>query len=124
LRATGAETADGLNLVQRLGEMGEPLYDKLEPTGFRDNAETWLSTAAVMARISFANAVVNGQVPGVRIDKARFAGKDSAAIAHDVLNRDASPQTLAAIEKGLGTNPASPGPAIGLVIASPEFQRR
>jgi uncharacterized protein (DUF1800 family) len=124
LRATGADTADSFSLVQKVTDMGQPLYGKLEPTGFKDNAETWLSTAGVVARISFANALVAGQVPGVRIDKARFAGMDAAAIAHDVLNRDPSPQTLAAIEKGVGSKPSSAGPAIGLVIASPEFQRR
>jgi uncharacterized protein (DUF1800 family) len=124
LRATGAETADSFSLAQRVTEMGEPLYGKLEPSGFKDNAETWLSTASVVARISFANALVAGQVPGVRIDKARFADMDAAAIAHNVLNRDASPPTLAAIEKGVGSNPSSAGPAIGLVLASPEFQRR
>jgi uncharacterized protein (DUF1800 family) len=104
--------------------MGQPLYGKPEPSGFKDNAENWLSTASVVARISFANALVAGKVAGVRIDRARFADKDAAAIAHDLLNRDASPETLAAIEKGVGNKPASPGPAIGLVIASPEFQRR
>ena len=55
---------------------------------------------------------------------ARFAGKDPAQIAHDLLNRDASPETLAAIEKGLGGKPASPAKTVGWVIGSPDFQRR
>jgi uncharacterized protein (DUF1800 family) len=124
VRATGADTTDSFTLAQKVTDMGEPLYGKQEPTGFKDAAETWLNTASVVARIAFANALVGGQVPGVRIDKARFAGKDAPAIAHDLLNRDASPATLAAIEKGLGSKPESPGPVIGLVIASPEFQKR
>ena len=77
-----------------------------------------------MARIGFANALAAGQVPGVKVETAGFAGKDAAAIAHDLLHRDASPQTLAAIERGLAGKPASPAVIMGLVISSPEFQRR
>jgi uncharacterized protein (DUF1800 family) len=124
VRATGAETSDTFTLAQKIADMGEPLYGKLEPSGFKDGSETWLSTANLMARINFANALAAGQVAGVKVDTARFAGKDPAAIAHDLLNRDASPETLAAIEKGLGDKPASPAKTVGWVISSPDFQRR
>jgi len=124
VRATGADTSDTFTLAQKIADMGEPLYGKLEPTGFKDGSETWLSTANLMARINFANALAAGQVAGVRVDTARFAGKDPAAIAHDLLNRDASPGTLAAIEKGFGDKPASPAKTVGWVISSPDFQRR
>ena len=77
-----------------------------------------------MARINFANALSAGNVPGVKIDSARFADKDPAAIAHDLLNREPSPQMLAAIQKGMGDKPASPASMVGLIISSPDFQRR
>jgi len=124
VRAAGGNATDSFTLVQKVADMGEPLYGKLEPTGYKDTAETWLSTANVMARIGFANALAAGQVPGVKVDTARFGGKDAAAIAHEVLDRDASPQTLAAIERGIEGKPASPALILGLVIGSPEFQRR
>jgi uncharacterized protein (DUF1800 family) len=124
VRASGADTTDSFTLAQKVTDMGEPLYGKIEPTGFKDGSETWLSTANLMARINFANALAAGQVPGVKVDTARFAGKDPAQIAHDLLNRDASPETLAAIEKGLGGKPASPAKTVGWVIGSPDFQRR
>jgi uncharacterized protein (DUF1800 family) len=124
VRAAGGNATDSFTLVQKVADMGEPLYGKVEPTGYRDSAETWLSTANVMARIGFANALAAGQVPGVKVETAAFGQKDAAVIAHELLSRDASPQTLAAIEKGLQGKPASPGPIMGLVISSPEFQRR
>jgi uncharacterized protein (DUF1800 family) len=124
VRASGGNTIDSFTLVQKVADMGEPLYEKLEPSGYKDTADSWLSTANVMARIGFANALAGGQIPGVRVDTKRFEEKDAAAIAHDLLNRDASPQTLAAIEKGLEGKPVNPGPIVGLVISSPEFQRR
>jgi uncharacterized protein (DUF1800 family) len=124
VRASGAEAIDTFALAQKVSDMGEPLYGKLEPTGYKDSAETWLSTANVMARIGFANALAMGQVPGVKLDMARFAGKDAPAIAHDLLGRDPSEQTLSAIERGMEGKPAEPQPIVGLVISSPEFQRR
>jgi len=124
VRAAGGNTTDSFTLVQKVADMGEPLYGKSEPTGYRDTAETWLSTASVMARINFANTLATGQVPGVKVDTARFGRKDAAAIAHDLLQRDAAPRTLAAIERGLAGKPASPAAIMGLVIGSPEFQRR
>ncbi len=124
VRAAGGDTLDSFGLAEKVTDMGEPLYGKMEPAGFKDAAETWLNTASVVARISFANALVAGKVPGVKVDAARFADKDAAAIAHDLLGRDAAPQTLAAIAKGLGDKPENPGPVIGLVLGSPEFQRR
>ena len=77
-----------------------------------------------MARIEFADALVNGRIAGVPVDSARFAGKDAAAISRELLHRDASPQTLAAIEQGLQGRQTSGGVIAGLVISSPEFQRR
>ena len=124
VRAAGGDATDTSTLAQKVADMGEPLYGKLEPSGYKDTADAWLSTANVMARINFANALAAGGVPGAKVDIARFAGKDAAAVAHDVLERDASRQTLAAIERGLRSNPATPGPMVGLVMSSPEFQRR
>ena len=77
-----------------------------------------------MTRVEFANALANGQIPGVRVDSNRFAGKDVAAISHELLHRDPSAQTLAAIEQGLRGRQPAPGVIAGLIISSPEFQRR
>jgi len=124
VRATGAETADSFTLAQKVADMGEPLYGKLDPSGFKDGSETWMSTANLMARINFAVALASDKIPGVKVNTAPFADKDAAAISHDLLNRDASPETLAAIEKGQGDKPASAAATVGLVLSSPEFQRR
>jgi uncharacterized protein (DUF1800 family) len=124
VRATGADTGDSFMLAQKVTDMGEPLYGKLEPSGFKDGAETWLSTANLMARINFANALAAGKVPGVKVDTARFADKDAASIARDLLNRDPSPATVAAIEKAADGKAVQPATTVGLVISSPDFQRR
>lgn len=121
VRALDADVSDTYTLTERIGQMGEPLYAKEAPSGYKDTAEAWLSTASVMARIDFANALANNRIPGVKVDTARVKGKDDKAIATGLLDRDPSPETLEAIEAQPAPTPAS---IATLVLSSPEFQRR
>jgi uncharacterized protein (DUF1800 family) len=124
IRALGAEVTDAWSLVQKIGDMGEALYGKLEPTGYPDVAETWLSAAGLTMRMNFAASIVSGQVPGVEVDASRWKGMDSAAIAHALLGREASKQTLDAIGTGLEGKDPSPAVIASLVLGSPDFERR
>jgi uncharacterized protein (DUF1800 family) len=124
VRALGGEVTDTWTLVQKISEMGETLYGKLEPTGYPDVSETWLSASGLTARMNFAAAIVSGQVPGVTVDTARWKGLDNTAIARVLLGREPSQQTLDAIGSGLeGKNP-SPAVVASLVLGSPDFERR
>jgi uncharacterized protein (DUF1800 family) len=124
VRAVGGEASDTYMLVQKVADLGEPLYNKMEPTGYPNTGETWLSTVGAMGRINFSAALVSGLVPGVRVDPSRLAGKDAPAIARDLLGRDISPQTQAAMEKGLEGKEQTPPFIASLVLSSPDFQRR
>jgi uncharacterized protein (DUF1800 family) len=126
IRALGGEVTDAWTLVQTIAGMGEPLYEKMEPTGYPDVAETWLSAAGLTARMNFAAAVasVSGQVPGVEVDASRWKGMDTAAVARALLGHDASQQTLDAIRAGLEGKDVSPAVIASLVLASPDFERR
>jgi uncharacterized protein (DUF1800 family) len=124
IRAMGAEMTDAWSAVQRLSDMGQALYGKMEPTGYPDVAETWLGATAVIARMNFAAAIASGEVPGVFVNPSRWQGMDNASIAKALLGRDASKQTLDAIATGLeGRNP-SPAVVASLVLGSPDFERR
>jgi uncharacterized protein (DUF1800 family) len=124
VRAIGGEASDTFALVQKIADLGEPLYNKLEPTGYPNTGDAWLSTIGVMGRMNFSAALTSGLVPGVTVDPSRLAAKDQPAIAKDLLGRDASPQTQAALERGLeGKNKSAPFIA-SLVLGSPDFQRR
>jgi uncharacterized protein (DUF1800 family) len=124
VRAMGGEVTDAWTLVQKIAEMGEPLYSKLEPTGYPDTGETWLSTAGIMARINFPTALASGQVPGVSPDASRWKGMDASAIARDLLGHDPSAQTLNAIETGLQGKDPAPSFIASLILSSPDFERR
>ena len=111
--------------MQKIADLGEPLYNKLEPNGYPNTGDAWLSTAGVMGRMNFSAALASGLVPGVNLDPTRLAGKDEPAIARELLGRDPSPQTQAAIEKGLeGKRTKTPPFIASLVLGSPDFQRR
>jgi len=124
VRAIGGEALDTFALVQKIADMGEPLYNKLEPNGYPNTGEIWLSTAGIMGRMNFSAALASGLVPGVILDPSRLASQDGPAIARTLLGRDASPQTQAAIEKGLDEREFTPPFIASLVLGSPDFQRR
>jgi uncharacterized protein (DUF1800 family) len=124
VRALGGEAADTFTLAQKIADLGEPLYGKLEPTGYPETGEGWLSTANLLGRVNFATALASGQIPGVKLDSSRLEGKDAAAIAREVLGRDASAQTLEALAKGLEGKEPTARMVASLVLSSPDFQRR
>jgi uncharacterized protein (DUF1800 family) len=124
VRALNADTNDVFTLVQKVSDLGEPLYGKLEPTGYSNNGETWLSTTGVLGRMNFSTALVSGLIPGVKPDASGLAGKDAPAIAHQLLGHDVSQQVAAAIDQGVQNKGASAPFIESLVLGSPDFQRR
>jgi uncharacterized protein (DUF1800 family) len=124
VRAVGGEASETFTLVQKIADLGQPLYNKLEPTGYPNTGDKWLSTVGLMGRMNFSAALASGLVPGVTLDPSRLAGTDYSAIARDLLGRDATPQTQAAIEKGLEGKEHTPPFIASLVLSSPDFQRR
>jgi uncharacterized protein (DUF1800 family) len=124
IRASGADVTDTYALVQRIADLGEPLYGKQDPNGYADTGEAWLSTSSLFGRINFAASLMSGQIPGIKVDGARLDGKDAAAIARELLSAEASAQTREAIEKGLENKEPTPRFIAGLVMGSPDFQKR
>jgi len=124
MRALNADVTDAFVLAQRIGDLGQPLYGKLEPTGYPNTGETWTNTSGLLGRINFATALSAGQISGLKFDISRFNFKDGATVAGLLLGTSASPSTLTAIEKGIQEKGASPSLLISLVLSSPEFQRR
>lgn len=54
-RALNAEVTDTFGLAQRIADLGEPLYGKVEPTGYPNTGEIWTNTASLLGRINFCN---------------------------------------------------------------------
>jgi uncharacterized protein (DUF1800 family) len=65
LRALGAEVHSPAAVLDWVARMGQPLYAQQAPTGWLDEASTWVSGGALVARMNFALALAAGQLPGV-----------------------------------------------------------
>jgi uncharacterized protein (DUF1800 family) len=129
LRATSAEVDYALPLANQIGTLGEPLYRKVEPTGYSSANAEWVSSASLLGRMNFAISLAQNKVPGVKVDASRFL-EDPTRAARQMLFADATPQTKLAIVKALADQKSkdpkagSPAMVAGLVLGSPDFQRR
>jgi uncharacterized protein (DUF1800 family) len=118
IRAVNGDVDYAQALNGMLNQLGEPLFRKLEPTGYSNRSTDWMNSASLLARMNFAIALARGRIPGVNVDTAQFSGSASD-IEHRLLLTDPSTDTQAAIDG------SQPGPAIaGLTLGSPDFQRR
>ncbi len=147
VRATGADVEDASPLIRQLNTMGMPLYGAQPPTGYAMKAEVWVSSSALLNRMNFALALASGKVRGVKVDAVQLARStaapaESPAILSEMetslLAGDVSKQThdsiVAQIEetnKKAGQRKpadmmraADAGTITGLLLGSPEFQRR
>jgi uncharacterized protein (DUF1800 family) len=124
VRALNADVNDTFILGQRIADLGEPLYGKLEPTGYPNTAAAWTNTASVLGRANFATALAAGQIPGVKADMSRFNLKGPAVVATELLGTTPSSPMVAAIEKGIHGKEMTPSILATLVLSSPDFQRR
>lgn len=134
LRATNAQVTSALPLASELQKLGEPLYRKIEPTGYSSANDAWISSAGLLERMNFGLALTHNRLPGITVD----VNGSPMLLAHSLLQQDPSAQTQAAITKmlqdpdlqrQLASNakagpPKVPGLVAGLVLGSPEFQRR
>jgi uncharacterized protein (DUF1800 family) len=137
VRATGADVQDALPLARQLSNMGMPLYGAQPPTGYSMKADAWVSSSSLLNRMNFALALTSGKVRGVKLDAAglaRDAPPDAtlSAMEAKLLAADVSKQTHDSIVTQMNApakpeQPSRPPDAntiAGLLIGSPEFQRR
>ena len=143
-RALNSEVTITLPLSQWVGRMGQPLYLCQPPTGYSDKAETWVNTGALLNRLNFALAFAGDKMGGATIDLNNMLGEEAArdpnaALARSIqvfLDGQISPSTQATLEARLKdpqilqarlddpVKQVNEGLIVGLVLGTPEFQRR
>jgi uncharacterized protein (DUF1800 family) len=143
-RALNAESTITLPLSQWVGRMGEPLYLCQPPTGYSDKAEPWVNTGALLNRLNFALAYAGDKMGGATVDLNPMLGEEaskdpSAALARSIqifLDGQITPSTQATLEARLKdpqilqarlddpVKQVNEGLVVGLVLGTPEFQRR
>jgi len=143
VRATGADVDDAMSLARQLNNMGMQLYGAQPPTGYSMKADTWVSSSSLLNRMNFALALTSGKVRGVKVDVNQLAGGppgstdaslEISTMEAKVLTADVSKQTHDSIVAQTAVAQSQP-PAktdrppdastiAGLLLGSPEFQRR
>jgi uncharacterized protein (DUF1800 family) len=143
-RAVGADVAMPLMLVQWTNRIGQPLYQCEPPTGYSDQADAWVNTGALLTRLNFALALASNRLRGAQVNIDPWFGRDTAANPHATLERaiqsflggQASQETRDTLEKQMDdpqilratlddkVKQVNTAMIAGLVLGSPEFQRR
>src|SRR2546425_7491023 len=142
VRASGTEVTDAMPLARRLQTMGMPLYGMQPPTGYSMKADAWVNSSAILGRMNFALALTSGKLKGVQVDSDRTGNVPSdpqtalAALENTLLEGDVSQQTHDTIANKLRDpqisgrklddpmRPPNVSTIEGLLLGSPEFQRR
>ncbi len=120
LRALDADVADTTALAQQIADMGQPLYGALPPTGYSTLADAWSGSAGLLRRMGFANALVAGQIGGVKVNAGTIAGQGVRRALADLSGYDPDPGVVAAIEEGA----PQPNTLAAVIVGSPDFQKR
>jgi uncharacterized protein (DUF1800 family) len=143
-RALAADVDQPLQLAQWVSRIGEPMYQCLTPNGYSHKAAAWISTGSLLNRVNFAVALTSNKVRGAQVDINSLVGTDFGVnsqlaldrIESEFLARQISDSTRATLEKEmtepriLGAKLDDPvtqvniGLITGLVLGSPEFQKR
>jgi uncharacterized protein (DUF1800 family) len=145
VRASGAEVSDALPLARQLQTMGMQLYGMQPPTGYSMKADAWVNSSALLGRMNFALALTAGKLKGVQVDSDQIIGAGStpgdpqatlATLETSLLAGDVSRQTHDTIAAQMQPPMNDPKPGVaktsppgtsaiaGLLLGSPEFQRR
>ncbi len=147
VRASGAEVDDARALVGRLNNMGMMPYGMMPPTGYSMRADVWVNSSALLGRMNFALGLAAGKIRGVKVDAINLVAvggaepmpdpqQTLATLENSLLSGDISKQTHDTISKQLEDptvsqrrlddpkRPPNVAAITGLILGSPEFQRR
>ncbi len=148
-RALGGRPDTLGRTAQLAARLQQPLWGRLTPDGWPDDANTWMNTGAILQRIRFGIDVAAGRIPGIRVSDIASATPQARvdSVISLVLHGEASTETRSILLTGMnpfaardtsGTGgsilmstpngdrggPLSYAALVGLAIGAPEFQRR
>lgn len=139
-RALDAPPDTSLNSARLVAQMGEPIFGRLTPEGWPDEAATWMNSGTMYARLKFGADVANGRLKF--LPTANWSGWNLATaslerqvdgVINSLLGGYAEPETrklmLATVAPDSIPTGGTPGSArlrelIEIALNSPDFQRR
>ena len=144
VRASGADVTNAMPMVRQLQTMGMPLYGMQPPTGYSMKAETWVSSSALLGRMNFALTLASGKMRGAKVDvqsllrsnppveaEGSLASLESTLLAggvskqtHDTIAAQLQDPKITQSKLDDPRRSPNAGTIAGLLLGSPEFQRR
>jgi len=145
VRATNADVTNAQVLVQTLQRLGMPLYGMQPPTGYSMKADAWVNSAALVNRMNFALALGAGRLNGIQwnpqtalsgatlpgdasgavaVAEGAFLGNDVSLSTHQTILKQAQDPQVATRNNVAQTSGPNLALIAGLIMGSPEFQRR
>lgn len=121
-RAVNADVDFAGVLAQQLAQLGQPLYRKVEPTGYPAANSEWVNSAALLGRMNFGLSLAQNKFPGAKA--AIPAEATQAELEASIVPSGLSAATRESIGKALLQGDPKPELVAGLLLGSPEFQRR
>jgi uncharacterized protein (DUF1800 family) len=127
LRCLDAEVSPEADLYPWLERMGQPIYHCGPPTGFGDSARNWVNSTTLIQRFNFASALAHGKIKGVTLPPMQQADMDRL-VAELLPGRDTA-KTRELVQKRLPdrlrqNGSGEPVETLGLLLETPQFQRR
>lgn len=148
-RALGGRPDTLGRTAQLAARLQQPLWGRLTPDGWPDDANTWMNTGAILQRIRFGIDVAAGRVPGIRVTEIARTTPEARvdSVISLVLHGEASTETRSILLTGMNplaardtsavsgqilmsspngdrAGPLTYAALVGLAIGAPEFQRR
>lgn len=140
VRALNGDLEEKSDLPKILTSMGEELYKCPPPTGYKDTAETWVNPGALVNRLNFSLKLAANRIDGVYVQlpavnkslrdpkilirqiSQRVFDQPLSAATEKVVLREFNPENHEIMDSEV--RPFSLVKATGLILGSPEFQRR
>jgi len=144
LRATNAKLDDPVKLSRVLANMGEPLYQCEPPTGYPDDARSWISSSELLDRMNYGLGLLGNNHSQASVDLPRVVPAVESSDEKKILGgffkaflqNQVSPSTRRVLLKRLN-DPEITHAALddrnkeiqvaklgALVLGSPDFQKR
>jgi uncharacterized protein (DUF1800 family) len=145
VRSLNAEITQPYQLYNWMNKMGQKMYYYQAPSGFPDRGEYWINTGALLNRMNFGLALAAQRIPGIKIDLLALNHYHEPESAHAALvayskimiPERSLQETINRLKPMLNDpkladkvlNPATENKTmlaqvVGVIIGSPEFQRK
>jgi uncharacterized protein (DUF1800 family) len=143
IRAIDGDTNGAPPLHEFVRRMGQPLYQSQAPTGYGERSEQWMNTGVFLNRINFATALAENRIGGTEYEPEVLIAPEDATgeaminqLAALIIHTQLAPESRRAVLAGTNgpvTAQVKTGDpnarrrimqAVGLLLGTPEFQRR